>query len=156
MKNHAMTILTGQLQDPQIQALLKDHLAGMYDTSPPENVFALDTSGLATPDVTLYSAWQDDTLLGMGALKDIGSRTGEIKSMRTHADHLRKGVGAILLEHIIAEASKRGWQRLSLETGSGAAFEPALQLYQRYGFTMGAPFADYESSQFSQFYHLDL
>lgn len=136
--------------------LLALHLAGMYETSPPENVFALDLSGLQKPEITVWTAWRGGAIAGVGALKDLGGRTGEIKSMRTHPDHLRAGVAAVILNHILDEARRRGMTRLSLETGRGPAFEPALALYLRHGFEYGGAFADYAPSDFSQFMHLDL
>jgi putative acetyltransferase len=144
------------LSGAQTQALLRLHLAGMQASSPPGHVFALDLSGLKAPGVTVWSAWSGDEILGIGALKRLDDEAGEVKSMRTHPDHLRKGVGAALLERIIAEARAAGLRRLSLETGSGAAFEPALALYRRRGFVDGAAFADYERSAFNQFLHLRL
>ena len=128
----------------------------MHASSPPGTVFALDFAGLLRPEITLWSAWEGDTLLGMGALKDLGSGAGELKSMRTHPAHLRKGVARRLLEHMIAEARTRGYSRLSLETGSGPAFEPALALYRARGFVNGEAFGDYEESPFNQFLHLDI
>jgi len=136
--------------------LLRLHLEGMRATSPPGSVFALDLSGLRTPGVTVWTAWVDDAIAGIGALKDLGDRTGEIKSMRTHPDFLRRGVAAALLEHVIEVARARGMTRLSLETGSGPAFEPALALYRRRGFVDGEAFADYRRSAFNQFLHLRL
>lgn len=144
--------LTGQ----QIRSLLAYHLAGMHENSPPGSVYALDLTGLMTPDVTVWTVWHDDILLGCGALKQLSVTTGEIKSMRTAPEHLRKGVGAALLAHIIAIARARGYHRLSLETGSGLAFDPALQLYRKHGFANGGPFGDYVPSAFNQFLHLDL
>jgi putative acetyltransferase len=119
-------------------------------------VFALDWSGLQKPEISFYALWEGEELLGFGALKELGSRTGEIKSMRTAAAHLRRGVASAILEHIIAEARRRGYARLSLETGSGPAFEPALKLYRKYGFIEGGAFGGYEKSPFNQFLHLDL
>ncbi len=138
------------------QALLELHLAGMYANSPAENVFALDLTGLKAPGVTVWTAWAGDAIAGIGALKDLGDRGGEVKSMRTHPDHLRKGVASALLEHIITQARLRGFTRLSLETGCGPAFDPALALYKKRGFTYGPAFADYRPSDFNQFLHLAL
>ena len=138
------------------RTLLALHLAGMYANSPEGHVFALDTSGLRTPEVTVWSVWDADVVVGIGALKAIDDGVGEVKSMRTHPDHLRRGVGAILLDHVIDEARRRGLRRLSLETGGGPAFEPALALYRRRGFVDGDAFAGYERSAFNQFLHLDL
>jgi putative acetyltransferase len=138
------------------RSLLRMHLAGMHASSPPGQVFALDLSGLRTPGVTVWSAWVDGEIAGIGALKDHGGGFGEIKSMRTHPTFLRRGVGAALLERIIAEARSRGMRRLSLETGSGPAFEAALALYRKRGFVDGGAFAGYTRSAFNQFLHLDL
>ncbi len=139
-----------------VRALLALHLAGMHATSPPEHVFALDLSGLQAPEVTVWTAWDGEALAGVGALKALGDGVGEIQSMRTDPRRLRRGVGAALLEHIIGEARRRGYRRLSLETGRGSAFEAALALYHRRGFVEGDAFADYRASAFSQFFHLDL
>jgi putative acetyltransferase len=136
--------------------LLRIHLEGMHAASPPGSVFALDLSGLKTPQVTVWRVREGEQLVGIGALKALGADCGEIKSMRTHPDHLRKGVAALLLDHMIAQASARRWKRLSLETGSGPAFEPALALYRSRGFVEGEAFADYEPTEFNQFLHLTL
>ena len=136
--------------------LLRLHLAGMHASSPPGAVFALDLSGLQRPDVTVWSAWSGDAICGIGALRQFDGHAGEVKSMRTHPDHLRKGVGRALLDHIIDTARRRGLRRLSLETGSGVAFEPAIAMYRRRGFVDGGAFGDYERSDFNQFLHLDL
>ena len=139
-----------------MQTLLADHLAGMHKNSPPDSVHALDLSGLQHPDVAVWTAWNAARLLGVGALKQLSPSTGEIKSMRTDSRHLRQGVGAALLDHIISEARRRGYRRLSLETGSGPGFEAALSLYRKRGFETGDAFGDYQSSAFNQFLHLDL
>ena len=151
-----MDIRPGDFEDARVLDLLRVHLAGMHANSPAGNVFALDLTGLKAREISFYTAWDDTVLLGMGALKALGDAAGEIKSMRTYEAHLRKGVAARLLEHIIGAARGRGYTRLSLETGSGAAFDPALTLYRRYGFVEGEAFGDYEKSDFNQFFHLDL
>ena len=151
-----MHIRVDDLSGEQTRELLRLHLAGMHANSPPESVFALDLSGLRAPEMTVWTVWIDSAVAGIGALKDLGDGTGELKSMRTHPDFLRRGVAAALLEHIIAEARARGMRRLSLETGSGPAFEPALALYRRRGFVDGEAFAPYVRSPFNQFLHLEL
>jgi putative acetyltransferase len=151
-----LVIRQDDLSSDATRALLALHLSGMHENSPPGHVFALDLSGLQAANVTVWTAWDGDAIAGVGALKELGDGTAEVKSMRTHPAHLRKGVGAALLEHIIAAAHERGVRRLSLETGRGAAFEPALALYRRRGFKEGAAFGDYVRSDFNQFFHLKL
>jgi putative acetyltransferase len=136
--------------------LLRLHLTGMHANSPPSHVNALDQSGLAAPGITLWSAWAGTRIAGIGALKRHGDGIGEIKSMRTHPDFLRQGVALALLRHIIAIARAEGLARLSLETGGGAAFEPALALYRNQGFVNGEAFGGYQASDFNQFLHLVL
>ena len=136
--------------------LLALHLAGMHANSPPDSVYALDLSALKASGITVWSVWEGDEVVGIGALKELGKGSGEVKSMRTHPDHLRRGVAALLLDHIVTEAKLRGLTRLSLETGSGPAFEPALAFYRTYGFVDGDAFSDYQPSAFNQFLHLQL
>jgi putative acetyltransferase len=138
------------------RALLVLHLEGMHTNSPPGHVFALDLSGLRASNVTVWSARRSGAICGIGALKQIDEAAGEVKSMRTHPEHLRKGVAAAILEHIIDVARRRGLRTLSLETGRGPAFEPALALYRRRGFIDGEAFGEYERSDFNQFLHLAL
>jgi putative acetyltransferase len=151
-----MHIREDDLTSEPVRALLALHLAGMRADSPPGLSFALDLSGLQVPEVTVWTAWDGEALLGIGALKNLGDGSGEIKSMRTDPAHLRKGVGAALLEHIIMTARERGYHRLSLETGSGPSFEPALAMYRKRGFVNGEAFGDYAPSAFNQFLHLEL
>ena len=144
------------LSSDQTRALLALHLAGMHANSPPGSVFALDLSGLQVPEVTVWSAWREGRIASVGALKMLQDDTAEVKSMRTHPDFLRRGAGSAILERIITVAKSRGVKRLSLETGSGPIFEPALALYRRRGFINGGPFSEYEQSAFNQFLHLTL
>ncbi len=146
-----MQIRIDDLSGPEIRGLLKEHLASMRRISPPESVHALPIEGLRRPEVTFWSAWENGELLGCGALKELGAQQGEIKSMRTVSGHLRKGVAKAMLDYIIGEAARRGYSRLSLETGSMAAFEPARQLYARAGFEFCGPFADYTDDPNSVF-----
>ena len=138
-----MEIRIDDLNGPEIRALLQEHLANMRQISPPESIHALPLEGLRKPEVTFWSAWENGELLGCGALKEVDAQRGEIKSMRTSAGHRRKGVARAILDCIIGEAKRRGYRRLSLETGSMEAFEPARQLYARAGFTFCGPFGDY-------------
>lgn len=153
------SIVKDNLLGQPTRDLLAIHLAGMHAASPPGTVFALDLSGLQDPAVTVWTLREGEAVLGIGALKTLPDGTGEVKSMRTHPDHLRQGVARTLLEHIIAEAKVRSLSRLSLETGTGADFEAALTLYRTRGFIEGEAFGDYASvadSGFNRFFHLDL
>jgi putative acetyltransferase len=138
-----MDIRVDDLSGTEIRALLEEHLANIRSISPPESTHALPIEGLRRPDVTFWTVWENDELLGCGALKELDGEHGEIKSMRTVSRHLRKGVAKAMLGHIIAEAERRGYSRLSLETGSMKEFDPARQLYVGAGFSHCAPFANY-------------
>jgi putative acetyltransferase len=154
-----MRIREDDLSGEPARALLRLHREGMHAASPPGHVFAFDLAGLTAPEVMVWTAWSDEPgarILGMGALHRLEAEVAEVKSMRTHPDHLRKGVAAALLDRIIAEARRGGVRRLSLETGRGPAFEPALSLYRRRGFVDGEAFGDYAQSPFNQFLHLSL
>ena len=146
-----MNIKIDDLSGCEIQELLREHLQSMAQHSPPESIHALDIEALRQPEITFWTVWENGDLLGCGALKELDSQHAEIKSMRTSALHLRKGVAKNLLRHIIEEAARRGYRRLSLETGSMAAFEPARQLYAHSGFTYCEPFADYVEDPYSVF-----
>lgn len=115
----------------------------MRAISPPESVHALDLDGLRRPEITFWTAWSGNALLGCGALKELSPDHGEVKSMRTARAHRRSGVARAMLAHIVAEARRRGYERLSLETGSMAEFAPARSLYERFGFRYCEPFAGY-------------
>lgn len=151
-----LEIVVDDLSSAATRSLLAYHRQQMQLHSPPGSVYALDLSGLQMPEVTVWSARDGDRLLGVGALKMLTRDHAEVKSMRTHPDHLRRGVAAAFLDHVLVVARQRGLTRLSLETGSGPAFEPALALYRRRGFINGSAFADYTTSAFNQFLHLAL
>lgn len=141
---------------PDVRSLLEEHLRNMHELSPPESVHALDVAGLKAPDMTFWTARDGEALLGCGALRDLGSGHGEVKSMRTPAALRRQGAGRAILAHIIAEARARGYRRLSLETGSAEGFLPARRLYQSVGFQDCGPFADYRPDPNSVFMTLIL
>jgi putative acetyltransferase len=144
------------MSGPEIRALLEEHLENMYRLSPPESVHALDLDALRQPDITFWTAWSGPELLGCGALKELDRAHGEIKSMRTAMAHRRKGVARALVEHILAEARRRSYARLSLETGSMKAFEPAQKLYASFGFHYCPPFVGYVEDPNSVFMTLVL
>ncbi|WP_332810898.1 GNAT family N-acetyltransferase [Sphingomonas sp.] len=150
-----IVIRQDDLSGEATRGLVALHLAEMHAFSPPGHVFALDSSGLMAPEVTVWTAWIGEDIAGMAALRQLPD-IGELKSMRIHPQYLRKGIAAALLEHIIAEARARGLERLSLETGSGPAFEPALALYRKRGFSEGEAFGNYVRSDFNRFLHQPL
>jgi putative acetyltransferase len=146
-----MLIRVDDLRGAAIQALLQEHLDAMHSHSPPESVHALDLDALRQPDITFWTAWEGDALLGCGALKRLEAGHAELKSMRTASAHLGKGVGRALLRHIVAFAQAQGIQRISLETGPHAPFAAALKLYESEGFAVCGPFADYGLDPYSLF-----
>ncbi|MBT2639872.1 GNAT family N-acetyltransferase [Bacillus sp. ISL-39] len=138
-----MEIKADDLTGSEVISLIGEHLHGMTLYSPPESIHALNLEGLKKPEISFWTVWDGDQLMGCGALKELDSQHGELKSMRTASAHLRKGVARVVLEYIIDEARKHGYTRLSLETGSMEAFLPARKLYEKFGFHYCPPFADY-------------
>ncbi|CAN5434369.1 GNAT family N-acetyltransferase [soil metagenome] len=151
-----MNIELDDLSRPAIHALLEEHLRNMHELGPPESVHALDLDKLRRPEITFWTAWEGEVLLGCGALMEMSPRHGEVKSMRTPQTLRRTGAGRALLTHIIDTARARGYERLSLETGSVAAFTPAHRLYESAGFTRCGPFGDYVEDVNSVFMTLAL
>lgn len=139
------------LSGEDVRALVARHLEGMRETSPPDSVHALDVDKLKGPGVQFFVARTGGRVAGMGALKRLDAAAGEIKSMRVADEFLGRGVGSAILEHIVEEAKAAGMTRLYLETGSSAAFAPALALYQGAGFEFCGPFAGYVEDPFSRF-----
>lgn len=146
-----MRIEVDDLSHPEVHALLEEHLQHMRDITPPGSVHALDLDALRAPNVTFWSVWDDGALVGCGALKELGATHGEVKSMRTPTRLRRRGAGRAMLAHIIEEARRRGYDRLSLETGAMEAFRPAQRLYESFGFTYCGPFEGYASDRNSVF-----
>lgn len=151
-----MIVRTGGLNDGRVLELLAIHAGGMLANSPAEACHFLDVSALDQPEVVFLSAWDDDLLLGIGAVKALGGGSSEIKSMRTAAAALGRGVGTAILREIVAVARQRGDRELLLETGTGPAFDAAHALYVRHGFVPCGAFADYEATDFNRFYRLAL
>lgn len=151
-----MHIRVDDLRGPEIAALLGEHIQEMRSVSPPESKHALDLEGLRAPEITFWTLWEDGALAGCGALKELDAQHGEIKSMRTAPGFRRRGVAAGLLHHLLGEARRRGYSRLSLETGSMPYFAPARELYRRFGFEPCEPFAGYTPDPNSVFMTKDL
>lgn len=137
-------------------ALIELHLRAAFENSPPGAVFALDLSGLRAADVTLWTVWEGEALLGMGALKQLDAGHGELKSMRTAPEQVRRGVARAMLDHLIAEARGRGWSELKLETGANEAFAAARAMYEGAGFRPCGAFGDYVLTDFNRCYSLRL
>lgn len=151
-----MDIHIDDLQGEAIQALLQEHLDDMHSSSPPESVHALDLNALRHPSITFWTAWEGDELMGCGALKQLSPEHAELKSMRTARAHLRKGVARAMLRHILASARAKGFQRISLETGTPTPFVAAQKLYASEGFVECGPFANYVLDPYSVFMSKEL
>ena len=151
-----MHIELDDLSRPQVHALLQEHLDNMHELSPPESVHALDLDKMRSPDITFWTVWEGAQLLGCGALKQLTPIHGEVKSMRTPKSLRRRGAGRAVLAHVMGEARLRGYRRVSLETGSFEAFQPAQALYASAGFTPCGPFGDYTDDPNSVFMTLEL
>jgi putative acetyltransferase len=146
-----MRILVDDLSGPQIARFLEEHVTEMLSISPPESKHALDLEALRAPEVTFWSVLDGGTVVGCGALKRLDASHAEVKSMRTAVARKRSGIASLVLGHIIAEARRMGFARLSLETGSADFFAPARKLYEKFGFTYCEPFADYRPDPLSVF-----
>ena len=151
-----MRIEVDDLSRPAVHDLLSEHLTNMHELSPPEQVFALDLSKLKSPDITFWTVWDNELLLGCGALKELSPTHGEIKSMRTPAMHRGRGAGRAVLRQVIETAKLRNYHLLSLETGSHPAFGAAQSLYKSAGFLSTGPFANYKEDPHSVFMELRL
>jgi putative acetyltransferase len=151
-----MRIIEGDFNDARVIELLRVHLVSSRANTAPGSAHALDLSGLQAPGISFWTVWQDDVLLGCGALKRLAADHGEVKSMHTAQGVRRRGIASAMLSHIIAQARTRGMTRLSLETGSWDHFLPARALYARHGFAECGPFADYVLDPNSVFMTIDL
>lgn len=152
----ALTFTLGTLDHPAVIALLEEHLADMYATSPAESVHALDLDALRAPEISFWAAWSGEELQGTGAWKDLGDGTAELKSMRTTRAARGRGVGAVMLTHLLDQTRAAGVRRVLLETGAEDYFAPARRLYERHRFTVRGPFADYTEDPHSVYMELDL
>jgi putative acetyltransferase len=146
-----MKIIVDDLSGPEIARFLDEHVQEMLSITPPESKHALDLDGLRKPEITFWSIVDGDTLVGCGAIKRLDADHAEVKSMRTAPTRKRSGIASALLEHIITEAKRMGFTRLSLETGTDEFFRPARKLYEKFGFDYCQPFADYRLDPYSAF-----
>ena len=155
IRGYAVDIRQDDPTAPYVADLLAHHLAELQSVMG-KHAQALDASGLSAASVTFWTAWQDGVLAGFGALKQLDATHGEVKSMRAAPSVRRTGAGRAILNHIVVEARKRGYARLSLETGTAPLHAPAIALYRSAGFVSCEPFADYQASPHNQFMSLDL
>lgn len=146
-----MKIIEDDLRGPEIAAFLQEHIDEMLSITPVESKHALDLDALRAPGITFWTVWDGDELVGCGAIKRLDGEHAELKSMRTARSRKRSGVASALLEHILAEATRMGYSRISLETGSADFFLPARSLYRKFGFVDCEPFADYHLDPHSAF-----
>lgn len=151
-----INIRRADLADPRIVALLRYHFGKCHEVSPPESCHVFSIEKLSAPEIDVWAAWSDEHLLGVGAMKPINDRHGEVKSMHTAEAARRRGVGGAILRHIISTSRQRGFMRLSLETGCFAYFAPAVALYRAHGFIECAPFGDYAPDPNSLFLTLEV
>lgn len=152
----SLTIIEDDLSGAATQALLAFHQIEALNNSPPGTSYALDLSGLMTPDMTVWTAWRGSDLAGCVALKEMSAQQGEVKSMRTAPVFVRQGVAAALLAYVIGTARARGYQTLCLETGTNEAYAAAVALYIKHGFVSGPVYGDYVDSPHNQYFYLDL
>ena len=148
----APVIVEDDLSSPVVEELLELHAADMRSNSPEGDCHFLPIDELRDQSVTVWSAWVGQQLAGCGAMQELDERHGEVKSMRTAPDHLERGVGRAILDHIVDVARRRCYERLSLETGAGESFAAAVRLYERSGFRACGPFGSYVDNGFSRFY----
>jgi putative acetyltransferase len=151
-----MRITQGDFSDPRVVDLIYSHLTRARAETAVGSAHALDLSGLQSPDISFWTIWDDETLLGIGALKRLSADHGEVKAMHIIQSMRRRGAGRAMLNHIIAAARAGGMSRLSLETGSREYFRPSHALYRSSGFVDCPPFADYVLDPNSVFMSLDL
>lgn len=151
-----MHVAQASLDDPAVRLMVEFHQRDARSLSPPGSSFALDVSGLSGPSITMVGVWEGDVLIAIGALKRLSASHAELKSMRTHPDHLGKGAAKAILNALLDIARRQGIERLSLETGTGEAFTPAKALYGGFGFAPGEAFSDYSNGPHNQCWHLVL
>ncbi|MGH3758057.1 GNAT family N-acetyltransferase [Actinophytocola sp.] len=151
-----MRIVVDDLSGPEIATFLDEHVREMRSITPLESKHALDLDGLRRPEVTFWSVLDGATVVGCGAIQRLDDAHAEVKSMRTAPARKRGGIASLVLRHIIEEARRMGFTRLSLETGSAEFFRPARALYEKFGFTYCEPFAGYRPDPHSAFMTLAL
>lgn len=151
-----MRIITDDLTRAEVISLLEFHTRDMAAHSPEGTSYALDIGALKTPDISVFTIWDDGKLAGCAALRQLSPQAAEVKSMRTASGFQRRGVGQKLMAHLVSTSQRRGYRRLSLETGTTPLFHSAISFYAGQGFVLGEPFSDYIPSRYNIFMHLDI
>ena len=136
--------LEGQFDNPKVHELLSKHFIELRAASPEGSAHVLDIPGLKVSSIKFWSLWQDENLIGCGALKFLDESHGEFKSIRIHDNFRNKGYGISVINHLISEAKKLNIKRLSIETGAGDFFLPARKLFEKCDFKVCEPFAHYK------------
>lgn len=151
-----MHIEIDDISRPEVIALLEFHTQNQQAISPPGTSYALDLGALREPEITVWTAWDNGQLFGCAALHELSPKWAELKSMRTAPKALGRGVGTALMKALLSAAKERGYEKLSLETGTNHHYDAAVHLYQKFGFKSGGSFADYIGGPDNQFFHLQL
>ena len=151
-----MKTIEGNFDNPEVNQLLKKHFIELRSVSPEGSTHVLDIEGLKVPSIKFWSIWDEEKLIGCGALKFLDPGHGEFKSIRIADEFRNMGYGIKLLEHLIIEAKKNGIRKISLETGAGNFFKPARKLFENAGFKNCEPFAHYKIDPNSCYYSKEI
>ena len=151
-----MKSIEGNFDNPEVNELLKKHFVELRSVSPAGSTHVLDTSGLKDPSIKFWSLWENNKLVGCGALKFLEKNHGEFKSIRVADEFKKKGIGERIINHLIEEAKKLKISKLSIETGAGDFFKSARKLFKKFGFKTCRPFADYKEDPNSCYFDLEI
>ncbi len=151
-----MKSIENNFDHPEVNSLLTKHFIELRSVSPEGSAHVLDIPGLKIPSIKFWSLWDNDQLIGCGALKFLSEEHGEFKSIRVDDKHRKKGMGEKIISHLIYQAKKIGIKKLSIETGAGDFFLPARKLFSKFGFKKCPPFAHYKDDPNSCYYTLNL
>ena len=151
-----MKSIEGNFDNLEVNNLLKKHFIELRSVSPAGSTHVLDIDGLKDPSIKFWSLWENNKLIGCGALKFLEKGHGEFKSIRVADEFRKKGIGERIINHLIEEAKKLEISKLSIETGAGEFFAPARKLFNKFGFKKSEPFAHYKVDPNSCYFTLDL
>ena len=141
-----MKSVEGNFENPEVNKLLVKHFKELRSVSPADSCHVLDIAGLKNPNIKFWSFWEENQLIGCGALKFLDKEHGELKSIRVNDTFRKKSYGIKVIQHLIFEAKKLNIIKLSLETGAGNFFAPARKLFEKSGFKSCEPFAEYKKN----------